>query len=194
MPRRPRDVDEGIHHAWVNATGGAPYFEDEVDRLTWIRYLVRALDVHGSRCIAFCQMTTHVHLMLKVGAGVLPLLMRDLNREYAKEFNARHNRAGVLDRKRYGSRRVSSDSDLLGVYAYVVLNPVRDAVCRRAEDWWWSSYATTAGFESAFPFVDGALVVAVAGGRKAMRAFIERRAAELIRANGHGRYLVPAVS
>jgi hypothetical protein len=89
---------------------------------------------------------------------------------------------------------VTSEGDLLGVYAYVVLNPVRDAVCRRAEEWRWSSYGTAAGFESAFPFVDAALVVAVAGGRNALRAFMERRAAELIRANGHGRYLVPAVS
>ena len=80
MPRRPRDVDEGIHHAWVNATGNAPYFEDEPDRLTWIRYLVRALAVHSARCIAFCQMTTHVHVLLEVGAGVLPAFMRDLNR------------------------------------------------------------------------------------------------------------------
>jgi REP-associated tyrosine transposase len=123
MPRRARDVDEGIHHVWVNATGNAPYFEDEADRLTWIRYLVRSLDVHGARCPGFCQMTTHVHVLLEVAAGVLPRLMRDLNREYAKEFNARHARAGVLDRKRYGSRRLSSDSDLLGAYAYVVLKP-----------------------------------------------------------------------
>ncbi|HEY2220208.1 MAG TPA: hypothetical protein VGH35_12755 [Gaiellaceae bacterium] len=194
MPRRPRDIDEGIHHAWVNATGNAPYFEDEADRLTWIRYLVRALDVHRARCLGFCQMTTHVHLLLEVGAGVLPRLMRDLNREYAKEFNSRHERSGVLDRKRYGSRRVSSDSDLLGAYAYVVLNPVRAAKCQRAEDWRWSSYATTVGFDSAFPFVDGTVVGAVAGGRRALRDFIERRAAEVIRSNGHDRYQVPAVS
>ena len=194
MPRRQRDVGEGIHHAWVNATGGSPYFADEQDRATWIRYLVRALDAHDSRCVAFCQMTTHVHVLLEVGTDVLPPLMRDLNREYAKEFNARHDRAGVLDRKRYGSRRVSSDDDLLGAYAYVVLNPVRDGMCQRAEDWPWSSYATTAGFDSSYPFVDGRVVGAVVGGRRALRNFTERRSAAVIRPNGHGRYQVPAVS
>jgi putative transposase len=194
MPRKPRDVDEGIHHVWVNATGNAPYFEDELDRLTWVRYLVRALNVHSARCIALCQMTTHVHALLKVGSGVLPAFMRDLNREYAKEFNSRHERAGVLDRKRYGSRNVSSDSDLLWAYAYVVLNPVRAAKCQRAEDWRWSSYATTVGIESAFPFVDGTVVCAVAGGQRALRDFIESTAADVIRSNGHDRYQVPAVS
>lgn len=176
MPRRPRDVEEGIHHVWVNATGGGRYFEDDEDRLTWIRYLVRVLDRHQCSCVAFCQMTTHVHLLVDVSGGALPAVMRDLNREYAKEFNARHSRFGTLDRKRYGNRRARSDEDLLVLFAYVVLNPVREGMCQRPEDWPWSSYRTTIGLVRAFEFVDARFVIAAAGDQAALRRFVALQA------------------
>jgi hypothetical protein len=103
--------------------------------------------------------------------------MEYLNREYGKDFNGRHSRAGQLVRKRYGNRRVEDGGDLLGVYAYVVLNPVREAMCRRAEDWPWSSYATTIGATGAFPFVDARILLAELGGSvAALRTLVEARA------------------
>ena len=90
--------------------------------------------------------------------------MEYLNREYGKAFNRRHGRYGHFVRKRYGSRRVQSARDLLGVYAYIVLNPVREGMCRRAEDWPSSSYSTTIGASEAFPFVDAGIVLAELGG------------------------------
>lgn len=164
MPRRPRDLNPGIHHVWVNATGNWPYFADEVDRMAWIRLLVKVLDRFGWGCVAFCQMTTHVHLLVNVGDYSLPVGMAYLSREYSKDFNCRHSRSGHFVRKRYGSRRIEDGRDLLGVYAYVVLNPVHERMCRRAEDWLWSSYRTTAGLCDAFPFVDAGPVLAELGG------------------------------
>lgn len=164
MPSRPRDLNPGIHHVWVNATGNWPYFVDEVDRMAWIRLLVHVLDRYDWRCLAFCQMTTHVHLLVEVPDGSLPVGMAHLNREYSKHFNDRHSRAGYFVRKRYGSRRVEGARDLLGTYAYVVLNPVREWMCRRAEDWIWSSYRTTIGKIDAFPFVDAGSILAELGG------------------------------
>jgi REP-associated tyrosine transposase len=164
MPTRPRDLNPGIHHTWVNATGNWPYYADEVDRMAWTRLLISVLDRFDWRCLAFCQMTTHVHLLVEVADDSLPRGMAHLSREYSKDFNGRHSRSGYFVRKRYGSRRVKDGRDLLGAYAYVVLNPVREALCRRAEDWPWSSYRTTIGMSDAFPFVDARLVLAELGG------------------------------
>ena len=187
MPARPRDQNPGIHHVWVNATGNWQYFVDEIDRIAWIRLLVRVLDRHGWRCIAFCQMTTHVHLLVDVPDDSLARGMEYLNREYSKDFNDRHGRFGHLVRKRYGSRRVEGPRDLLGTYCYVVLNPVREAMCRRAEDWFWSSYRTTIGLADDFPFVDAGIVLAELGGsRSALRALIDAEARRPA-TNGHVR-------
>jgi putative transposase len=164
VPSPPRDFAPGIHHAWVNATGNWAYYRDDVDRMTWVRRLVRTLERYTWTCIAFCQMTTHVHLVVATVDWSLPEGMRYLNREYSKDFNDRHGRFGQLVRKRYGSRRVVDGDDLLGVYAYVVLNPVREGMCRRPELWRWSSYRTTIGLARDFPFVDAAVVLEEVGG------------------------------
>jgi len=173
MPSRPRDTSPGLHHTWVNATGNWPYYLDEVDRVTWIRRLVAMLDRTLWTCIAFCQMSTHVHLILAVPDGSLPIGMRDLNREYSCDFNLRHSRQGVFLRKRFGSRRIEDAEDLLGVYSYVVLNPVAEGLCLRPEEWRWSSYRTTIGMSADFPFVDAGAVIAEAGTQDGLRDAVE---------------------
>ena len=154
MPRRPRDVSPGFHHAWVGATGGWDYFLDDVDRVAWVRFLVARLARTGWTCVAFCQMSTHVHLLLGVSDRSLAEGMRDLNREYSCAFNVRHARKGTFVRSRFGSRRIVDGADLLTSYAYVVLNPVAERLCLRPEEWRWSSYRTTLGVAADFPFVE----------------------------------------
>lgn len=132
--------------------------------MAWIRLLVATLARWRWRCPAFCQMGTHVHVLLHVDDCSLPLGMKHLNGEYSKHFNVRHSRAGQFVRRRYGSRRVELNRDLLSTYAYVVSNPVDAGLCPRAEDWRWSSFATTLGLTRDFPFVDAAPVLAELGG------------------------------
>jgi putative transposase len=183
VPRRPRDISPGIHHVWVNATGNWPYFLDEVDRVSWVRRLAAMLGRMSWTCLAFCQMSTHVHLLVSVPDDSLAIGMRDLNREYSSDFNLRHERAGAFLRKRFGSRRIQQEDDLLGVYSYVVLNPVAEGLCLLPEEWRWGSYRTTVGISADFPFVDAARVVAEAGGTSgALRRVVESAArARLIR-------------
>jgi REP-associated tyrosine transposase len=177
VPSPPRDRNPGVHHIWVNATGNWNYFMDSVDRMQWIRRLLHECQRRQWKVLAFCQMTTHVHALVEIGDESLPLGMEQLNREYSKDFNLRHHRAGHLVRKRYGNRRVDSAHDLLGTFCYVVLNPVKEHLCSRPETWRWSSYATTIGLANDFPFVDASLVLAELGGSvDALRALVSTRA------------------
>jgi|SRR5579884_2140739 len=163
MPLRPRDAAPGIHHVWVNATGTWAYYLDDTDRIGWIRLLVRTLALYRWTCIAFCLMTTHVHALLEVSDESLPAGMQYLNREYSKDFNARHDRYGSFVRRRYGNRRIEDRRELLCAYTYVVLNAVEAGLCADAADWRWSSFATTIGAADDFPFVDASAVLAELG-------------------------------
>jgi putative transposase len=183
MPRRPRDTSAGAHHVWVNATGAWDYFLDDEDRINWLRLLVETLRAFDWTCSAFCLMATHVHLLVEVTGGSLPVGMRELNREYSCAFNLRHGRVGVFQRKRFGSRRIEDGVDLLGTYGYVVLNPVAEGLCRWPHEWRWSSYRTTLEMGDDFPFVDASRVVAEAGGIEQLRAVVEGIARA--RRNGH---------
>jgi hypothetical protein len=50
-------------------------------------------------------------------------------------------------------------------------------MCPRAEDWRWSSYATTLGLTNDFPFVDAGVVLSEVGGSvDAIRELVAARA------------------
>ena len=164
---------------WVNATGHEKYYVDDDDRIAWIRLLAKTLDRFRWECVAFCQLSTHVHLIVHVPDASLPLGMKQLNMAYSRDFNARHARVGQFVRRRYGSRRIADGRDLVAVYAYVVLNPVSAGLCPRPEDWRWSTYGTALGISEDFPFVDASLAIAEAGGSsEALRRAVEARARE----------------
>lgn len=149
---------------------------DDLDRMSWIRRLVVVGDRFGWTCVAFCHLTTHVHLLLETRDTSLPLGMKQLNHGYSRYFNERHARRGQFVRRRYCSRRVRTASDLLGVYAYVVLNAVEAGLSPRPEDWRWCSYATTLGLTDDFAFVDAARVLGeLDGSRERLRAFVDAR-------------------
>jgi REP-associated tyrosine transposase len=177
VPSPPRDSACGLHHIWVNATGNWAYFADDIDRRHWLQLLEKVVGDCGWTVPAFCQMTTHVHAIVDVPDSSLPQGMQYLNREYSKRFNARHERTGQFVRGRFGSRRISDGRDLLGAYAYVVLNPVKEGMCPRAEDWRWSSYATTLGLTEDFGLVDARIVLAeLDGSLGALRTLVAAQA------------------
>ncbi len=163
----------------MNATGNERYYVNDNDRIGWVRLLTKVLYRFHWKCIAFCQLSTHVHLIVDVPDTSLPLGMKQLNMAYSKGFNARHDRVGQFVRSRYGSRRIVDGRDLVGTYAYVVLNPVLAGLCPRPEDWRWSSYGATMRISGDFPFVDASLAVAEAGGStEALRKTVDARARE----------------
>jgi REP element-mobilizing transposase RayT len=163
----------------VNARGNERYYTDDEDRIVWVRLLVRVRERFDWSCVAFCQLSTHVHLIVDVPDSSLPLGMKQLNMAYSRDFNARHDRVGQFVRRRYASQRIVDGSDLVATYAYVVLNPVPAGMCPRPEDWRWSSYGTTLRISNDFPFVDGSLAVAEAGGStEALRRTVNARARE----------------
>jgi putative transposase len=161
--QRPRDIAPGLRHVVVGAAVPELYYRDEFDHLSWTRRLVSTLDRYGWTCICVCELPTHVHLLLDVPDESLPAGMHRLTGEYGKDYNARHRRVGALVRERYWSRRLESTPELLGVYAYVVLNPVRAGLAAQPESWRWSSFASTLRLADAFPFVDATLVLSQLG-------------------------------
>jgi putative transposase len=158
---RPRDNAPGIHHVIVKATGGMSYFVDHIDRLDWIRRFVRVLDRYDWTCLLLCQMTTHVHSVVNVPDWSLSEGMQRLNGGYGREFNARHYRRGNLVGARFWSERSTTERHVLAAFRYGALNPVRAGICERPEEWYWSSFATSCGLASTFPFVDASLVLSI---------------------------------
>jgi REP element-mobilizing transposase RayT len=159
----PRDTTPGIHHVIVGATGKEAYYLEDPDRLAWVRRFVRTLDRFDWTCIALCQLTTHVHAIVDIPDESISRGMHYLNSFYGKFFNETNERRGSLIRSRYWSKRIVDDEQLLAAYRYVVRNPVRAGICARAEQWFWSSFATSCGLAETFSFIDASVVIATLG-------------------------------
>ena len=160
MPHQPRDTAAGLFHVFTHCVWAArAHFHDDIDRVDFLRELARVTAKSNWKCIAFCLMTSHYHLIVDVEDGVLPKAMHRVNLAYAKGFNQRHALRGHVQFRRYGSRRIVDEEDLLGTFKYVVRNPVEAGLCPSAASWPWSSYAGTLGLTEPHSFVDAALVL-----------------------------------
>lgn len=179
MARSHRDTAAGIFHVYTHAVWAADeLFRDDVDRIAFLRELVRAGAKVDWDCLAFCLMDTHYHLLLEVDDDALPRGMHSLNFRYAAPFNGRHSMRGHVMGARYDAVRVEDDEHLLNAFKYVVLNPVEAGLVQSPADWPWSSYAGTVGLAEPHAFVADdrvldALRTTSARAIRALRTFVE---------------------
>jgi putative transposase len=144
VPRALRQpVPAGYYH--VTARGIGDLFHDDHDRTWFLTLLARA----RWECVAYCLMTNHYHLVLRVHDATLSPQMQRLNGLYAQSFNNRHDRRGHLFEGRFRLTCIQSEKHLAEACRYVVCNPVRAGLCAHPRDWAWSSYRASAGIERA---------------------------------------------
>jgi putative transposase len=150
VPRKPREeVEGGVYHVYARGNAKQRIFLDDRDRQTYLALLRREIERRNWRCLAYCLMNNHVHLVIETPEANLGRGMQRLHGAYAQIFNERHGRVGHLFQGRYGAVRIDSDEQLLTTLAYVASNPVRSGLCARPVDWHWSSYRHVIRQESA---------------------------------------------
>jgi REP element-mobilizing transposase RayT len=122
---------------------------DDRDRRVFLSALWKVCERVDWDVWAYCLMPNHYHLLIQTRQKTFSRGMRDLNGRYAGAFNARHKRVGHVFQGRFKSVLVSKPSHLLELTRYIVLNPIEAELCKRPEDWVWSSYRSVLGLTSA---------------------------------------------
>jgi putative transposase len=144
MPRKARlELEAGVHHVYARGNGQQPIYLGDADRLLYLRLLGHVVVRQQWRCLAYCLMPNHVHLLVETREPNLGAGMGRLHGSYAQMFNARHARSGHLFQGRFGSVTMRNDEQLLWAARYVVRNPVEAWLCDEPGDWAWSSHAAT---------------------------------------------------
>ena len=140
MSRGQRKRSEAdIYHVTMRGEGRQLLFEDDEDRIVFMRMLSSSLDKNCAHALAWCLMSNHVHLLLKVDFDKLSRLMQGLMSGYAVYFNKRHDHVGHVFAGRYGSSPIDTDEYLMTAVRYIHFNPVKDRVSKSCE-YRWSSY------------------------------------------------------
>jgi hypothetical protein len=129
-------------------------------------------------------MDNHYHLMLETPEANLSIGMRQLNGVYTQTYNRRHQISGHIFQGRFKAILVQKENYLLELCRYVVLNPVRAGVVKKIEDWRWSSYQATAGFERKPEFLTTDWILGLFA---AQRTVAQRRYREFVQEGIQGR-------
>ena len=95
MSRPLRIEFEGaLYHITSRGNARQPIYLDNGDRFTFLDILSRTIERTSWICHAFCLMTNHYHLVLETPLANLSNGMRELNGNYTKSFNWRHQKIG----------------------------------------------------------------------------------------------------
>ena len=139
VARIPRYVLVGTHHhITARATGGHALFIDDDDRVYFLALLQGSMVRFKWKCHAYCLMGTHYHLIVEAPLEQLSRGMHRLNGLYATAFNERHQRQGRLFADRFASFVLRDEAHLAAASEYILQNPVKAGLCKRAADWPWS--------------------------------------------------------
>lgn len=155
MPRPPREFVPGAaYHVFARGSNRQSIFRFDSDRADFLMCLERVVGRFELRCIAYCLMPNHYHLVLETLDGALSAAMKAINGRYSLRFNRRYGRDAHLFKNRFGAVLQESESQLLWTLRYTVRNPVESGLCADPGEWPWSSYRACAGVEPAPTFLD----------------------------------------
>ena len=136
-----------IHHVMSRGINRQRIYLGRPDYDAFLRELLDCVRRFEWRCLAYCLMDNHFHLLIETPQANLNFGMRDLKSGYAFGLNRRHGTSGPRFGERYKAKLVQDGSYLLAVARYIALNPVRANLAMRAEDYEWGSYRLLAAGE-----------------------------------------------
>lgn len=132
-------IPEVAHHVTQRGNRRQPVFFSDDDRIAYLDLLAEAICAHGTRCLAWCLMDNHVHLVLVPrDADGLRATLGEAHRRYTRRINFREGWRGYLFQGRFASYPMD-DAHLMVAVRYVEQNPVAARLVGSAEDWRWSS-------------------------------------------------------
>lgn len=141
MPRQARKRSEsGIYHIILRGINKQVIFEEDEDYKRFIETIKKYKTVSGYTIYAYCLMSNHVHLLIKVGQEDLDLILKRIAVSYVYWYNWKYGRTGHLFQDRFKSEPVDSDEYFLTVLRYIHQNPLKARLCDKLEDYQYSSY------------------------------------------------------
>ena len=141
MPRLPRQKSySGIYHIMLRGINQQVIFEDDEDYFKFVETLENYKAVSGYKVFAYCLMSNHIHILIKVEKEDLDLIIKRIAGSYVYWYNWKYYRKGHLFQDRFKSEPIEDDSYFLTVLRYIHQNPVKAGIVKSIDDYRFSSY------------------------------------------------------
>ena len=141
MPRTARVSTGGICYHLINrGNGRRDVFHKGDDYEAFLKALGHACVEVPMPVLGFCLMPNHFHLVVRpTNDGDLSKWMHWVLNTHVRRYHQHYHGSGHIWQGRFKSFPIAEDNHLLTVLRYIERNPVRANLCKRAEQWLWSS-------------------------------------------------------
>ena len=140
MPRNHRSFSRSkVYHIIIKGLDDADIFYDNEDRVIFLEKIKYSKYKFKYQVYAYCLMTNHVHMVIKVDNDNLSKAIQSLNIRYSRYFNKKYDRKGNFIQNRFFSKNIENQKYFLDVCRYIHRNPEKAGI-EKAYNYRWSSY------------------------------------------------------
>jgi putative transposase len=148
MARRHRfHSPSSTYHVMLRGNDGQPIFFSSGDRSKMCLLLQQGIERYGHSVEAFCFMSNHIHLAVRVSDISISRIIHHLAFRYTRYINRTYNRIGHLFQGRFKSVLVEDEEYLKELIRYIHLNPVRAGIVSEPQDYLWCSHKAYMGLD-----------------------------------------------
>jgi REP element-mobilizing transposase RayT len=184
VPRRSRNLYQGIYHLAARASDARHLFLADQDREEFLGRLASTWAYFELALLSYVLMGSHYHALVRIPDSRLSRALQQLHTDYSRWHNRRHGRSAHLFRAHAMTKAITSDRQLVAACRYLALNPVEAGLVTDPLAWRWSSARAHTGLEQPrIPLTETDLCAAFGDGenwRERYRNTIETAAAETL--------------
>ena len=141
MPRGARKTSStDIYHVMLRGINRQDIFEEDEDKKIFLWIIRECIKVSGCDIYAYCLMSNHVHILIRTKTESIGVIMKRIGTRYVLYFNEKYGRVGHLFQDRFKSEPIETDEYFLTVLRYIHQNPLKANMCKKLEDYAYSSY------------------------------------------------------
>ena len=141
MSRQARKrSSSGIYHIMLRGVNQQQIFEDKEDNEYFLQVLKKCKAISDFKLFAYCLMGNHIHLLIQEGLEPVEQIMKRIAGRFVYWYNIKYQRTGHLFQDRFKSEPVEDDAYFLTVLRYIHQNPIVAHICKKIEDYEYSSY------------------------------------------------------
>lgn len=162
MARQAREKSQsGIYHVILKGIDARVIFLEDLDRVKFMKQLLKARERGDFGLIAYCLMDNHVHLLIEeskkesIGKSIQRITIG-----YVLWHNHKYGRCGHLFQNRFNSESVEQEQYFLTVVRYIHQNPVAAGIVKSPSDYEWSSYRQyIASYHNQISYIDKGRII-----------------------------------
>lgn len=141
MPRTAREKSKtDTYHIMLRGINQQQIFEDEEDYQKFIEIVKLYQATSEYKVFAYCLMGNHIHLLMEFKKEPIEQVFKRIGSKYVYWYNVKYQRKGHLFQDRFKSEPVDDDPYFLTVIRYIHQNPVKAGLCKKVEEYKYSSY------------------------------------------------------